>query len=93
MGTPQVLTTLSTGLQITDGIEALIADTPDGLASAVLRLLEDRELRDRISVQGRRTVEQHYDWAVIGRQLEAVIGRAVLHKNGTSKQPATLPHQ
>ncbi len=94
LGTPQVLTTrAATGLQITDGIEALIADTPDGLASAVLRLLEDRELRDRISVQGRRTVEQHYDWAVIGRQLEAVIGRAVLHKNGTSKQPATLPHQ
>jgi len=47
----------------------LIADEPDAFASAVLRVLDDAELRRRLGKAGRRVVETHYDWDVIGKPM------------------------
>lgn len=74
LGTPVVSTTKGAeGLEITPGSDILIADSPTGFASAVLRLLEDPNLRQNLSQNGRRTVVKQYDWKIIGQSLNEFI--------------------
>ena len=54
------------GIGLVDGEDALVrADWP-GFAGAVVRLLEDPALRERIGAAARRTVESRFDWKAIG---------------------------
>ena len=57
------------GLYVKDGVEILIADTPQGFADAVLRLLKDPALRAGLRERGRALVEVRYGWDVIGETL------------------------
>jgi glycosyltransferase involved in cell wall biosynthesis len=57
------------GLETVDGRNILIRDDPTEFAAAVVRVLRDRELRDRLGQEGRRTVEEHYAWRVVGKKL------------------------
>ncbi len=50
----------------------LLADSPSDFAAAVLRLLDDPALRQQLGTDGRRFVQQYYDWEVIVPRLEAV---------------------
>jgi phosphatidyl-myo-inositol dimannoside synthase len=50
------------------------AERPDGVAEAVGRLLDDRELRCRLGAAGRRAVETYYNWDRVAADL-ARIGR------------------
>lgn len=73
-GLPVVTTTVGAeGLGLTDGREALIADTPRDFAAAVDRLLVDDELWTRVSRGGRMFVERHFDWRSIGSILDGVM--------------------
>ncbi len=53
------------GLDVRPGEDLLIADQPDAFAAAVLRLMEDAELRERLGRNGRKVVERDYDWNVL----------------------------
>ena len=57
------------GLDLNDGEEIFIADTPKPFAEAVARLLTDPALRRRIGENGRARVEKDYDWRSIGEKL------------------------
>jgi glycosyltransferase involved in cell wall biosynthesis len=57
------------GLQTVDGHNILIRDDPADFAAAVVQLLRDRDLRDRLGREGRRTAEEHYAWRVVGQKL------------------------
>lgn len=57
------------GLDARDGENLLIRDEPDAFAAAVVRLLEDGELRRHLRAAGRETVRERYDWDVIGREM------------------------
>jgi glycosyltransferase involved in cell wall biosynthesis len=57
------------GLHTVDGDNILIRDDPAEFASAVLQVLRDRDLRNRLGHEGRRTVEEHYAWRVVGQKL------------------------
>ena len=57
------------GLETVDGHNILIRDDPTDFAAAVLQVLRDRDLRNRLGHEGRRTVEQHYAWRVVGEKL------------------------
>ena len=71
LGTPIVSTVRgATGLDLTDGHDVLIADQAEAFAQAVIRVLKDATLRQRLSTQGRATVEAKYDWRIIGQQLD-----------------------
>jgi glycosyltransferase involved in cell wall biosynthesis len=62
-GLPVVSTTIGAeGVTVREGDDILIADAPAGLAVAVLRLLSEPGLRERLRTGGRRRVETHYDW-------------------------------
>jgi glycosyltransferase involved in cell wall biosynthesis len=50
----------------------LIADAPEQFAAEVVRLLRDAELRRRLAFNGRRLIEDKYDWRVVLPKLEAV---------------------
>jgi glycosyltransferase involved in cell wall biosynthesis len=62
-GIPIVSTTLGCeGISVTDGEDILIADEPDDFAAAVLQVLNERELAQRLSRNGRRLAEIRYDY-------------------------------
>lgn len=70
LGTPVVSTRKGAeGLNIRDGREILIADSPQDMAKMLCGLFENADLREGIAEAARKRVEQEYDWTVIGRQL------------------------
>jgi polysaccharide biosynthesis protein PslH len=62
------------GLRVVDGRHLLVADRPDQLAAAVLRLLADAELRHRLERSGRELVEQRYTWRSAVATLDEMYG-------------------
>jgi len=82
LGTPVVSTSKGAeGLDLEVERDILIADEPADFAAAILRLLQDRTLRDRLSHNGRQTVKTRYDWDIIGQQLDDFIEMVVKRKN------------
>jgi sugar transferase (PEP-CTERM/EpsH1 system associated) len=74
LGTPVVATQKGAeGLEVEPEQDILIADTPAEFARAVIRLLDDADLRRKLSLHGRQTVEQKYDWQNIGQRLNDLI--------------------
>jgi glycosyltransferase involved in cell wall biosynthesis len=54
------------------GEHCLLADDPAGFAAAVLRLLDDPALGQRLGMAGRELARERYDWAAIMPRLEAL---------------------
>jgi len=79
------------GLDVTDGVHVLLADSPDGTARAVAALAEDRGLRDRLTAQASRLVSRSYSQeAVIPRIREffAAAERAAAEPQAAAQRPA-----
>jgi len=71
MGLPVVSTSLGCeGLTVSDGINILIRDDPGQFADAVLQIFSDDILKKTLRVNGRRLVEEGYDWGPAFRRLE-----------------------
>jgi glycosyltransferase involved in cell wall biosynthesis len=72
-GIPMVSTTLGCeGIALTDGEDILIADDSQSFAAATVRLLNDAALNERITRNGRRTVERLYDYRQACRPLDTI---------------------
>jgi glycosyltransferase involved in cell wall biosynthesis len=70
---PVVTTTVGLeGIGACPGKDVLVADSPDDFAAAVINLLQDEELQQKLSTNGRRLVEEKYDWHVILGELDRV---------------------
>ena len=70
LGRPVVSTSLGCeGLAVEHGKHLLIADRADDFAAAVARLLSDRALATRLTLQARALVEKDYDWTGIADRL------------------------
>ncbi len=69
------------GLDAVDGENILVRDAPDAFAGAVLEVLHDATLRNRLERNARRTAIESYSWNVVGRRLHAaydqLLGRPV----------------
>lgn len=73
MSRPVVATTLGAeGIAAEDGEHLLLADTPEAFAEAVLKLLDDPALGQRLGEAGAALVSAQYDWPAIVPRLEAV---------------------
>jgi glycosyltransferase involved in cell wall biosynthesis len=72
------------GLPLEDGVHFLRADEPESFAAAVLRLLDDPELRRRLGGAGRRLVEERYAWSQVALEFEDLL-------EGALNEPVTAP--
>jgi len=78
LGTPAVSTSKGAeGLAVTHDKDILIADEPADFAEAVLCLLDDVGLRQRLAANGRRLVEERYSWDAIALELERLLCQVV----------------
>ncbi|MGB6057157.1 MAG: glycosyltransferase, partial [Microthrixaceae bacterium] len=50
------------GIDLTDGLDALIADDASAFAAACARVLTDGQLRQRLADRGAELFEARYDW-------------------------------
>jgi glycosyltransferase involved in cell wall biosynthesis len=65
-GLPIVSTSIGAeGIDIRDGENILIADTPAAFSAAVLRAAIETDLNQQLRRNGRRWVEEKYDWKTI----------------------------
>lgn len=70
---PVVTTTVGLeGIEACPGKDVLVADSPEAFAESVLQLLQQKELRQQLSENGRRLVEEKYDWQVVLGKLDNV---------------------
>jgi glycosyltransferase involved in cell wall biosynthesis len=77
-GIPVVSTTIGAeGIDVTPGEHLLIADEPAAFAGAVVRLLHDRALGDRLAAAGRHHAVTRYDWRSVCPAVEHVYDRAL----------------
>lgn len=77
------------GIALRDGEHALLGDTPQEFAAAVVRLLDDPALRRRLGQAARRLVERDYGWDAIGeRMLEVYAGALRRAPEGGLRDPA-----
>lgn len=74
-GTPVVSSTLGAeGLEVQDGRHLLIADTPERFAEAVLALLRDPKLGERLSEAAAALLSREYSVEALERHVRAVLG-------------------
>ena len=77
-GRPVVSTTLGAeGIGAVHGEQLILADTPNDFAREVVDLLRDPARADELARAGRRFVEEHFAWEVIGEHMEAALDAAV----------------
>jgi glycosyltransferase involved in cell wall biosynthesis len=77
-GTPVVTTILGAeGIAVTDGDDALVADDGPGCAAAVLRLLREPDLRERLRENGRRQALTAYNWEIRYAEWDRVYTEAL----------------
>jgi glycosyltransferase involved in cell wall biosynthesis len=73
MQKPVVATPLSCdGIGLTEGEHVLYGTSADELASAVIRLIQDGALRQRMAQANRQWIEAHYTWQRVADQYEAL---------------------
>jgi len=77
-GVPIISTSIGAeGIAVRDGENILIADTPDTFAQAVVRILKDPTLGERLRQNGRRWVEERYNWRRVYARWDKVYRRLV----------------
>jgi len=80
------------GLDVVPGKHLLIADSPREFAACTEQLLDSKEMRQHLGLQGRRLVERAYDWSRIARRLEdswyEITGRGSTLKHDAKAQSA-----
>lgn len=75
-GLPVVTTTCGAeGMDLVDGVHALLGDDPDVLAAAGVRLLRDGALWERLSRAGREHVAARWSVPVVARMLDELLAR------------------
>jgi len=74
LGRPVVTTQFgATGINVTEGTDLLIRDEPQAFARAVIDVLENRDLAERLSKNGRELIKQQYTWESAGEILNEQI--------------------
>jgi len=58
------------GLNVTDGQDIMLADTPEEFADKIMVLMHDAQLRNKLGAAGRKLVESFYGWDMLADKLE-----------------------
>jgi glycosyltransferase involved in cell wall biosynthesis len=78
------------GLKVEAGRHLLTADKPEGFASAVEMILDNRVLRGELAKAGRKYVEEHHNWDDSVKMLLRAYEEAVGHFRASSRDAATV---
>jgi glycosyltransferase involved in cell wall biosynthesis len=71
------------GLDVVDGRELLIADSPDAIVAACLRIAEDATLRSGLAIRAAEWVERHHSLDGMRTALAAALdGPSVRGRGG-----------
>jgi len=84
-GTPVVATKVGGVPEIVENEKNGLIVYPENyyrMAEAIIRLLHDERLRERLSAEGLRTVEQDFSWENTGRQFLSVLESAAASTTG-----------
>lgn len=73
------------GLDVTDGRDIILADTPETFAGGVVRLLSDAAVRARFE-DAALAVASRYDWSCVGESFAKVLEQASLSAAGRRTQ-------
>jgi glycosyltransferase involved in cell wall biosynthesis len=88
MATPVVASPLAcTALGAAPGVDLLVEAEADPFAAAVLRLLADPSVAERIGAAGRRYVTAHHDWRQAIVRLETIYRDAIDAVAGAAPAP------
>jgi glycosyltransferase involved in cell wall biosynthesis len=72
-GVPVVATPFAvSGIDVRHGTHALVAQNPSDLAELAISVIADDELARRLSIEGRRLVEERYGWSTVAKPLIAL---------------------
>lgn len=63
---------VNNGLRAKDGIHLVIAETDEGFANSIIRLLNNPEERTRIGNAGRDFVSSKYSWDIVRKRVEEI---------------------
>jgi len=73
-GIPVVTTSMGAeGIGIVNGEHALIADTPEDFADAVVRLYKDKELWEKLSQNGKKLIKENYSPEAVEKKLLKIL--------------------
>lgn len=76
MGVPVVCTDIGiSGLDLENGKDVLVANTPEGLADHIVKLLADRALRHAVGTSAMERIRSRFSWSTVGRTLQGVYER------------------
>jgi glycosyltransferase involved in cell wall biosynthesis len=88
-GCPVVSTSVGAeGLGAVDGEHMLLRDTPRAFADAILELLENPALGERLGRQGRAWVERNHAWTSSAARLREVYNQLIGHEDPTLRMDA-----
>jgi glycosyltransferase involved in cell wall biosynthesis len=83
MEKPTISTTIGAeGLNINDGEDILLADTPEDFANTVVRVLQDASFARQVGTRGAQTVRERYGWKQVAAEFDAICQTA-LKRNTT----------
>lgn len=72
-GLPVITTSIGIrGTDAEDGVEIFIRDKPSEIANAVVELLNNKDLSEKISQNAKKMVNQKYDWDPIAKKLSKI---------------------
>jgi len=75
---PVLSTTIGAeGLAVEHEKNVILADTPEDFAGRCIRLLDDEALRKSLAAEGRRLVDEQYDWSRLSPPVEAAWTRSI----------------
>jgi glycosyltransferase involved in cell wall biosynthesis len=72
------------GYDITSGTEAIICDLAN-FTNCIAQLLENNELRSRLSKKGHKYCEKNLDWSYLGDAFYNIINQRILHQDDKKK--------
>lgn len=78
MGVPVVCSTLAAdGVDAKPGRHLLTAASPNEYATAIIRLLDDADERERLAEAGRNRVLTHHSWSTSMRKMDSIVRSVV----------------
>ena len=90
MEKPTISTTIGAeGLNIDDGEDILLADTPQDFANTVVRVLTDSSFARRVGTRGAQTVRERYGWKQVAAEFDSIC-QAALHQNADKSKQARV---